>query len=312
MTKQAIREGFEKLSPGTQMQSLEEAARSRSGGRLARRHERDEEPRPFVVVAWVGGVVSLGRVQTPTLGLIVRREREIQAFVPEPYRLIHSDLQPPYQGLWFEGDETRIFGDLARADNIVAKVLGRDGTVEKVERKEQSERRPLLYDLTSLQRDANRRYGSPPGDAAGSRSRCTKGRRRSRNPRTFLPLPLRRHGPAVEADRRTLQPIEDYRKRRRVRARARPVAARACHQRREGRRSPRDHIPPTSTRTWRRCRQTSAVFFDLIAKRFLGGLPIRRRGTPRTTRESRSSRTSASARAQDHPRGAGGAAVYGL
>jgi DNA topoisomerase-3 len=98
-------------------------------------------------------------VQTPTLAMIVKREREIMAFVPEPYRLIHGTFQPPYQGLWFEGDETRIFGDLSRADAIVAKVSGQDGTVEKVERKEQSERAPLLYDLTSLQRDANRRFG---------------------------------------------------------------------------------------------------------------------------------------------------------
>src|SRR5438034_313379 len=158
MTKQAIREGFEKLRPGTQMQSLEEAARSRSEADwlVGMNATRAATIRGR---AWVGGVVSLGRVQTPTLGMIVKREREIQAFVPEPYRLIHATFQPPYQGLWFEGDETRIFGDLERADKIVAKVSGQDGTVEKVERKEQSERAPLLYDLTSLQRDANRRYG---------------------------------------------------------------------------------------------------------------------------------------------------------
>src|SRR5205085_8011219 len=52
-----------------------------------------------------------------------------------------------------------IFGDLARAETIVDKVTGKDGVVEKLERKEQSERAPLLYDLTSLQRDANRRFG---------------------------------------------------------------------------------------------------------------------------------------------------------
>src|SRR5438445_7325857 len=61
--------------------------------------------------------------------------------------------------MWFEGDETRIFGELARAEKIVEKVTGKDGTIEKMEQKEQSERAPLLYDLTSLQRDANRRYG---------------------------------------------------------------------------------------------------------------------------------------------------------
>src|SRR2546429_9083709 len=131
MTRQAIREGFEKLRPGTQMQSLEDAARSRSEADwlVGMNATRAATIRGR---AWVGGVVSLGRVQTPTLGLIVKRERQIQAFVPEPYRLIHATFQPPYQGLWFEGDETRIFGDLARADQIVTKVSGQDGTIEKV------------------------------------------------------------------------------------------------------------------------------------------------------------------------------------
>src|ERR671928_72903 len=57
-----------------------------------------------------------------------------------------------------EGEETRI-KEAARADGIVERVSGKDGVVDSVERKEQSERSPLLYDLTSLQRDANRRFG---------------------------------------------------------------------------------------------------------------------------------------------------------
>src|SRR4051812_14261177 len=123
MTKQAIREGFEKLRPGEQLRDLEAAARSRSEADwlVGMNATRAATIRGR---AWVGGVVSLGRVQTPTLAMIVKREREIQAFVPEPYRLIHGTFQPPYQGLWFEGDETRIFGDLSRADAIVAKVSG--------------------------------------------------------------------------------------------------------------------------------------------------------------------------------------------
>ncbi|HEY3205308.1 MAG TPA: DNA topoisomerase, partial [Gaiellaceae bacterium] len=158
MTKQAIREGFEKLRPGNELQPLEAAARSRSEADwlVGMNATRAATIRGR---AWVGGVVSLGRVQTPTLAMIVKREREIQAFTPEPYRLVRAQFDPRYEGLWFEGDETRIFGDLSRAEQIVEKVTGKDGTVEKLERKEQSERPPLLYDLTSLQRDANRRFG---------------------------------------------------------------------------------------------------------------------------------------------------------
>src|SRR5438876_2730636 len=168
MTKQAIREGFEKLRPGTQMQHLEEAARSRSEADwlVGMNATRAATIRGR---AWVGGVVSLGRVQTPTLAIIVRREREIQAFVPEPYWLVHAGFDPRYEGLWFDplkaedkdtptGQETWL-KEAARAEEIVTKVSGKTGTVEDVERKEQSERAPLLYDLTSLQRDANRRFG---------------------------------------------------------------------------------------------------------------------------------------------------------
>jgi DNA topoisomerase-3 len=157
MTKQAIREGFEQLRPGEQLRQLEAAARSRSEADwlVGMNATRAATIRGR---AWVGGVVSLGRVQTPTLALMVKREREIQAFVPEPYWLVHAQFDPRYEGLWFEGDETRLKEE-KRAEAIVAKVSGADGVVESVERKEQSERAPLLYDLTSLQRDANRRFG---------------------------------------------------------------------------------------------------------------------------------------------------------
>src|SRR5881394_2712340 len=143
MTKQAIREGFDRLRPGPQMNSLELAARSRSEADwlVGMNATRAATIRGR---AWVGGVVSLGRVQTPTLAMIVRREREIQAFVPEPYWLVRAQFDPRYEGLWFEGDETRL-KEGARADEIVEKVSGKDGTVESVERKQESEGSPLLY-----------------------------------------------------------------------------------------------------------------------------------------------------------------------
>src|SRR5881398_319966 len=133
MTKQAIREGFARLRPGEQLRDLEAAARSRSEadwlvGMNATRAATIKGR------AWVGGVVSLGRVQTPTLALIVKREREIQAFVSEPYWLVNASFDPRYQGIWVDGDETRIkTGE--RADEIVERVSGKDGEVESVERK---------------------------------------------------------------------------------------------------------------------------------------------------------------------------------
>jgi DNA topoisomerase III len=210
MTKQAIREGFEKLRPGTQMLPLEEAARSRSEADwlVGMNATRAATIRGR---AWVGGVVSLGRVQTPTLAMIVKREREIQAFVPEPYRLIHGTFQPPYQGLWFEGDETRIFGDLSRADEIVAKVSGQDGTIEKIERKEQSERAPLLYDLTSLQRDANRRYGFSARRTLQAAQSLYEGKKAITYPRTSSRFLSGDMVPQLKPTAATLEPLPDYR-----------------------------------------------------------------------------------------------------
>src|SRR5438270_6852285 len=208
MTKQAIREGFERLRPGAQMQSLEAAARSRSEADwlVGMNATRAATIRGR---AWVGGVVSLGRVQTPTLAMIVKRERQIQAFVPEPYRLIHATFQPPYDGLWFEGDETRI-KEGARADEIVERVSGKDGEVESVERKEQSERAPLLYDLTSLQRDANRRFGFSARRTLQAAQTLYEGKKAITYPRTssrFLSGDL---VPQLKPTAETLLPIPDY------------------------------------------------------------------------------------------------------
>src|SRR5438270_3397853 len=209
MTKQAIREGFEKLRPGDQMHSLEAAARSRSEADwlVGMNATRAATIRGR---AWVGGVVSLGRVQTPTLAMIVKREREIQAFVPEPYRLVHATFDPRYAGIWFERDETRIFGDLARAERIVEKVAGKDGAVESVERKEQSERAPLLYDLTSLQRDANRRFGFSARRTLQAGQSLYEGKKAITYPRTssrFLSGDL---VPQLKPTAETLVPISEY------------------------------------------------------------------------------------------------------
>jgi DNA topoisomerase-3 len=210
MTKQAIREGFEKLRPGEQLADLEAAARSRSEADwlVGMNATRAATIRGR---AWVGGVVSLGRVQTPTLAMIVKREREIQAFVPEPYWLVHAEFDPRYQGLWFDGkEETRIFGDPNRADEIVAKVTGKDGIVEKVERKEQSERSPLLYDLTSLQRDANRRFGFSARRTLQAAQSLYESKKAITYPRTssrFLSGDL---VPQLKPTAGTLLPISEY------------------------------------------------------------------------------------------------------
>ncbi|HEY8236001.1 MAG TPA: DNA topoisomerase 3 [Gaiellaceae bacterium] len=209
MTRQAIREGFERLRPGEELQPLEAAARSRSEADwlIGMNATRAATIRGR---AWVGGVVSLGRVQTPTLAMMVKREREIQAFTPEPYRLVRAQFDPRYEGMWFEGDETRIFGDLARAEQIVDKVTGKDGTVEKMEQKEQSERPPLLYDLTSLQRDANRRFGFSARRTLQAAQSLYEDKKAITYPRTSSRYLSGDLVPQLKPTAETLLPIGDY------------------------------------------------------------------------------------------------------
>src|SRR3954449_3588907 len=158
MTKTAIREAFEHLRPGEELGSLEEAARSRSEadwlvGMNATRAASIRLRAAF------DGAVSLGRVQTPTLALVARREEEIRNFKPEPYWLVEAAFEATgeraYRGRYQGGKR------IAEADaqKIVEEVRGGRGDITKVETKEEREKAQLLYDLTSLQRHANTLFG---------------------------------------------------------------------------------------------------------------------------------------------------------
>jgi DNA topoisomerase III len=159
MTKTAIKEAFEHLRPGEELKSLEEAARSRSEadwlvGMNATRAASIRLRAAF------DGAVSLGRVQTPTLALVARREEEIRNFVPEAYWLVEArfeaDGERRYTGRYLGGKRLPS-EDEARA--IVEVVSGQAGEITKLEKKEEREQPQLLYDLTSLQRHANSMYG---------------------------------------------------------------------------------------------------------------------------------------------------------
>ena len=161
MTKTAIREAFSHLRPGAELEPLESAARSRSEADwlVGMNATRAATIRGR---AALGGVVSLGRVQTPTLAILVRREKEIQAFTPEPYWLVDARFAPEgkslYGGRWFQGSETRI-KTAEQAEQIVAAVHGGSGTVTSLSKRTQKTLPPLLYDLTALQREAASWHG---------------------------------------------------------------------------------------------------------------------------------------------------------
>ncbi len=107
-------------------------------------------------------VISIGRVQTPTLALIVEREWEIERFIAEPYFEVLAEFtatQGNYAGKWFKpGEQGHRLTDRRVAEAIVAKTQGNPGNIVKLEQKEVSEPPPLLFDLTSLTITASKRY----------------------------------------------------------------------------------------------------------------------------------------------------------
>jgi DNA topoisomerase III len=158
MTKKAIEEAFGHLRDGEEMRLLEEAARSRSEADWLVGMNATRAASIRLRFAF-DGAVSLGRVQTPTLALVVKRELEIRAFVPEPYWLVEAKFAASrerlYSGRYLGGK--RIPEDEAK--KIVSDSAGQPGEITKLEKKEEKERPELLYDLTSLQRNANVLFG---------------------------------------------------------------------------------------------------------------------------------------------------------
>lgn len=171
MTLDAIREGLNHLRDNSEMQSLEDTALCRSQsdwliGINATRALTGYNSR-------FGGfrLTPCGRVQTPTLSLIVKREDERRSFKPTAYWELHATFtcqDISYQGVWIDPNfkkdadkphnkQDRLW-DQQRAEDIVQLCSGKNAVVNETSKKS-TQRSPLLYDLTSLQREANSRFG---------------------------------------------------------------------------------------------------------------------------------------------------------
>ena len=195
MTSEAIKQAFDGPAAGGGVPRLEEAARSRSEadwivGMNSTRAATIRLRSSF------DGAVSLGRVQTPTLAILARREEEIRAFKPEPYWLVDADFEPTggepgrrYQGRFHAGANPRL-PTADEAEAIVAAVREQPGEITKLDTSTKKERSPLLYDLTSLQRDANTRFGFSARRTLAAAQRLYEEHKALTYPRTnsrFLP-----------------------------------------------------------------------------------------------------------------------------
>ena len=172
MTQQSIRDGFSKLRPDKDMLPLADAAKSRSeadwlvgiNGTRAMTAFNSKE----------GGfyLTTVGRVQTPTLAILVEREDKIRAFTPRDYWEVHARFGAKageYSGRWFdpgfkkdEDSERKAerLWSAREAKAVVEACAGKKGVATE-ETKPATQLSPLLFDLTSLQREANARFGFP-------------------------------------------------------------------------------------------------------------------------------------------------------
>ncbi|MED3878258.1 DNA topoisomerase III [Priestia megaterium] len=149
-TDKAIRDGFKQLKPGKEFNRLYDSAVCRSeadwliGLNVTRAlTTKYEEP------------LSAGRVQTPTLAMIIEREQVINTFKPSEYWTLTAQFSS-FEAAWQNGNEKRIF-DKKRAKELHSKLSG-EAVVKTIKRKMHKEVQPLPYDLNELQRDANKRF----------------------------------------------------------------------------------------------------------------------------------------------------------
>ena len=155
MTDEAIKEGFREIRPGEDYNGLYESARCRSKADWL---VGMNASRAFTLK--YNTLLSVGRVQTPTLAILVKRRKEVENFKPEGYCTLTADFGD-YRGTYFSDklDPDTHLKTKEEAEAIAAEVKGKTGTVTQAETIRKKELPPQLYDLTSLQRDANRLLG---------------------------------------------------------------------------------------------------------------------------------------------------------
>jgi DNA topoisomerase-3 len=255
LTPEAIRRGFAALRPLSEFDPLADSAHARAradwlvGMNLSR-----------AATLAHGELFSVGRVQTPTLALLVDREQSIRSFVPEEYLEVEATFGLDerdadggrYRGTWFRGERPtpearRLPRDGAEAGAIVERVRGGRAEVESVESEARRLPPPLLYDLTELQRHANRLHGLSAGLAAAVALRGAK----PHLPAHRQPAPLSTWPPPTRGGWRRSRPTP----RPRPGTGVRPLGRRYVDDSSD--RPPRD--PPTTVSPGARLTSTSAA-----------------------------------------------------
>ncbi len=153
MTNSAIKAGFENLKDSKEYDNLYNSAMCRSHADWL---VGINASRSYTIK--YNTLLSIGRVQTPTLALIVNRQKEIDSFIVEDYYEIKSDFDG-FQGKYVDEKLQSKIETVEQADEILKEVKGHNGIVKSLETEDKSVAQPLLFDLTELQRQCNRKFG---------------------------------------------------------------------------------------------------------------------------------------------------------
>ena len=260
MTNAAMKEALASLRPAEEFARLEQAARSRSEadwivGMNATRAATIRLRSSF------DGAVSLGRVQTPTLAIVARREEEIRAFKPEPYWLVDATFAADaLRGRGAASASTSGTSRRRRAARATPRArasapsrrrwrssrrarAGR-ATITKLEKKEQREKAPMLYDLTTLQREANNRYGFSAKRTLAAAQRLYEEHKALTYPRTNSRYLTSDMVEEIKPIAELVGAHPEYRKGAEYVIGLDVLPLGAGGQRREGHRPPRDHPHP--------------------------------------------------------------------
>jgi DNA topoisomerase-3 len=165
LTDNAIREAYARMKPGDAYRGLRDAARSRQESDWLVGINCTRAQTLVMQRAGGQGVYSIGRVQTPTLALLVNREMEIRDFVPKNFWTLIAKFQAEagiYKGKWFrkiEGKDQDRFDQEDDAKALASKLAGLPGKVASVTSRTEKKKSELLYDLTNLQKESNKRFG---------------------------------------------------------------------------------------------------------------------------------------------------------
>ena len=210
MTPTAIRDGFAHLRDDAAMLPLADAAVCRSESDWLVGINGTRAMTAFNSKTGGFHLTTVGRVQTPTLAILVEREERIKYFVPRDYWEVHGTFLAKageYPGRWFDEKFTRADGDAdlkperiwdaARAESIRAKCEGKPGVVTE-ESKPTTQLSPLLYDLTSLQREANSRFGFSARNTLGLAQALYEKHKALTYPRTDSRALPEDYGPSVK------------------------------------------------------------------------------------------------------------------